>query len=213
MKILILVQGCDAPPYDKIQQSQMDTWDSIKVPGVETIYYISDESLPKGDFRIDGDKLYVPCSEAYNMMHWRYKLALDVVALKDWDYIFRTNTSSYVDKKMLLDFAKDLPKEKVYCGIKGGDNMASGCGVFLSRDVVNIFIDNFDDHPTPAEDCLMGTWCERKGVPVTEGARRHDYYFHSGELPKLYHYRCKSDTEDRDKDIVAFKAIHKLIHG
>lgn len=222
MKILILVQGCDDAPYDKIQQAQINTWYSIKVPEVNTKFYISTPDL--AETRQEGNKIYVPCSKSYDMMHWRYKLTLDHIWDWDWDYIFRSNTSSYIDKRMLLQKALTLPKERCYCGVKGGDNMASGCGVFLSRDVVKIFKEEFDSHPTPAEDCLMGTYCQRHGIPVTEGAQRYDYHFHVyydgvkrhdnyHELPNIYHYRCISDTKDRNKDIEAFNKIHKMIHG
>jgi hypothetical protein len=99
--------------------------------------------------------------------------------------------------------------EKCYCGIDGG-GFASGCGVLISRDVAKIFKDQFDSYPTDSEDCLMGTYATRNGIEITKGAKRFDYYFadHSN-IPNIYHYRCKSDTTDRTKDIQAFYNIHK----
>ena len=209
MRILILVQGCDDSPYDDLMKTQMETWDSIDNPNTLTVYFIADSKASFSYFK--GSKLYLACSEAYNMMHYRQKLALDIICEDDkvgqWDYIFRTNASSYVNKTELLEFAKSLPKEKCYCGIDGG-SYASGAGVFLSRDVVDIIRANTDDSPTAYEDAFMGAIIGRAGVKITQGAKRFDIDHNNyNNIPKAYHYRCKSDTTDRSKDITAFKKI------
>ena len=71
------------------------------------------------------------------MMHWKFLLTLREVINEEWDYIFRTNTSSYVSKNRLIEFSKNLPKEKCYCGIDGG-GFASGAGFFLSKDCARL---------------------------------------------------------------------------
>ena len=69
----------------------------------------------------------------------------------------------------------------------------------------------------------MGQVLAGKGLGVTPGARRHDYWLRehlrsafgdSGgaalkELRAAYHVRCKSDTEDRERDVVAMEAVHR----
>jgi len=233
MKIIILVLGCEDYPYKAIQDGQMNTWDSVQVDNVDTYFYMGNDKH-EGETELvvqtivspfkeksvtKHKKLFVPCSEDYNMMHWRYKLALDYIWNEDWDFIFRTNTSSYVDKQKLFDFANTMMTEKCYCGVDGG-GYASGCGVLISRDVAKIFKDQFDSHPTDSDDCLMGTYATKNGIEVTKGAVRFDYYFnvffngnerdnHCTNIPNIYHYRCKSDTIDRTKDIQAFHDIHK----
>jgi len=200
--ILILVQACEDAPYGEMMKAQMNTWDKIAHPETETVYYISGEET-----KFVGKKLYCQCSEAYNMMHWRNKIAMDIVCLEfKFDYIFRTNASSYVNKKLLVEFSKTLPKEKCYCGIDGG-NYASGAGVFMSPDVVDIVRKNTDTSPNAYEDAYMGAILGRNGITVTPGAKRCDVQA-VPDLPNCYHYRCKPDNGDRTKDIEAFYAIY-----
>lgn len=205
-KILILVQACDDAPYLEMNKKQMSTWDSIKVEGVETIYYLGSND---GVEKLEGNKYYSGTSEAWNMMHWRMKKTLDLAYTMEWDYIFRTNSSSYVDKKRLQRFAEKLPTEKCYCGIDGG--FASGAGFFMSRDIMEILKDKLDEYPTYSEDACMGTILAKQGIGVTEGAERCDYYFTgiSHRSEPYYHFRCKSDTIDRQKDIDAFEWLFK----
>lgn len=205
--ILILVQACDDAPYGEMMKAQMNTWDRIDHPECLTIYYLGNESSFTGESKSTGKKLFLDCSEAYNMMHWRQKLALDYIdVFYKFDYIFRTNASSYVNKKLLVEFAKSLPKEKCYCGIDGG-GYASGAGVFLSPDVVEILRTQTDESPTAYEDAYMGSVLGRNGITVTPGAKRCDVQA-GPDLPNCYHYRCKPDDNNRQKDIDTMYAIY-----
>jgi len=204
--ILILVQACDIPPYDALMAAQKDTWDKIEHPETKTIYYISSDKTEKTHFK--DNVLYTKCPSGYPMLHWSMKIACDEIWDMEWDYVFRTNASSYIDKTLLVEFAKTLPKEGCYCGIDGG-SYASGAGVFMSRDVIKILKDKLDDSPSDFEDAYMGIILGRNGVKLTPGARRvivdHTNY---SNIPHCYHYRCKSDNGDRTKDINAFYAIY-----
>lgn len=208
MRVLILVLASKEPPFDKMVEAQKETWDSIEVEGVDTIYYYSGK-----EFKQDGKDLFVKCPNDYNMMHYRMKLALDWIFDRDcvYDYIFRTNASSYVDKKRLKQWLEDKPRRRFYCGLSGG-GFASGCGFALSTDLINI-LRTMDDYPSDSEDCLIGVYLQKERVKVSPGALRWDFYPHSDQhnIPKIYHYRCKSDDLDRTKDIKAFHHIHKLL--
>ena len=92
MRLLVLVLSCRKPPYDALWEAQQRTWDSVSVPDVSTLYYWCDELAT---------------------MPWRLKLALDSAWDARWDMIFRTNSSSYVDKARLLAKAKTLPTERI----------------------------------------------------------------------------------------------------
>jgi len=213
MKILIMVQATHIPPFDKIIKGQKETWDSIDVEGVDTIYYYSGN-----EFKQYGKDLYVKCPQEANMNNYRFKLALDWIFDSNcaYDYIFRTNASSYVNKQKLKEYISTLPKTKVYNGKLGG-GFASGCGFVLSTDLVNI-LRTIDDYPTDSEDCLIGDYLERAGVHPTDAARWDVFPYNSShdqrmKNPYLYHYRCKSDDLDRTKDVWAMKHIHNLLHG
>ena len=210
MRILILSLATKDEPFNELVEAQKRTWDSIEEEGVDTIFYYSGDK-----FKQEGKDLTVKCSGAYNMMHYRFKLALDWIFDKDciYDYVFRTNASSYVDKKRLKAWLQDKPRKGFYCGIDGG-GMASGCGFAFSTDLLNT-LRTIDDHPTDSEDSLIGVWLERyAGIKVSPGAERYDYYFNHGSGPyETYHYRCKSNDSDRTKDVKAFEHIFKMLNA
>ena len=200
MNILILVLSSFQPPYDQLFQAQKETWDSICVESIETRYYTA---------------------SSMEEMPWALKTMLDEVSQRDWTYIFRTNSSSYVDKKMLCTFAETLPKTGCYCGLDGG-GFASGSGMFLSRDVVDILRNEIQEEKIEGlvEDEFYGRVFRQHGIGVTPGAKRYDFYYEefvkqfyhqSQDHPKdHYHFRCKSDTFDRMKDVQAMKLIHRF---
>jgi len=193
-----------------MQKAQRETWDSVKVPGVSTVYYYGLNGAIY--YKEDGEKLYCPCSEAYNMMHYRHKLATEYVMDWDWDILFRTNASSYVDKKRLLEFAQSLPLEG--CFVSKGSGIMSGAGFFLSRDLVKIANVGIDTHPTPSEDMYIFTMLNRAGYICGDSGDRVEFNHYSDSPEReCYHYRCKSDTEDRTKDVKAFHKLFKQLNG
>ena len=207
MKIQILVLSCLADPYDKLMAAQQETWDSIEVPNVSTMYYYGGgaglTTLTSYSKEFGTDSL-----DNIESAHWKYRLALQEAIKEDWDFIFRTNSSSYIDKKRLVKFARSLPSEKCYCGIDG-DGFASGAGYFISRDCAKLLINSIQEKLDlwMIEDVYTGQLLAKEGISVTPGAQRVDYYWGedpSKRLDPAYHFRCKSNTEDRSLDIKAF---------
>lgn len=220
MKVLILVLASEKDPWKYIrEEGQEKTWDSIEVPDVQTIYYFSSIHHQSTLF---GKRLTVNCPDDFYMMHWRLKLALDYVWNLEWDYIFRISASSYVDKELMLKKAQTLPKEKCYCGIECcGGSVASGCGFFMSRDVVQILRDKIPVDPTLSpyglhpDDVLVGKILEGEGIYVTPGAERFDYWH--PPVPRslddrCYHWRCKHDglANDGRPDVEAMQVIFNV---
>ena len=66
----------------------------------------------------------------------------------DFDYLFRTNTSSYLDVPTLLEYLAIKPRKNMYAGVIGtafgNTRFASGAGILLSRDIVQRISDNSD---------------------------------------------------------------------
>ena len=223
MKVLILVLSCLKDPYDKLMKAQQRTWDSVDIPGVETIYYYGEGGGYK-ELNHYSKEFGADARDDLRMAHWKYALTLREVLPLDWDFIFRTNSSSYVNKRELLKMADKLPKTGCYygqdgchsswlsashvCGAGGCKKFASGCGHFISRDVAEILakeikcdMDNYAKH-TP-DDVYIGCILNKHGVEVTPGRRRIDYYNTPDRDVIAYHYRCKKE-DNRQGDIDAF---------
>lgn len=213
MKILILVLSCLDEPFEEVMRTQQKTWDSVRVDGVNTLYYYGGGSgikVVRDDIREFGGDV----GEDYDMMHWKFSLALKEVISEEWDYIFRTNTSSYVDKMRLFEFAKNLPKEKCYCGINLENSFASGAGFFITRDCANILIEEIENRRVPLEDVYIGQILTKRGIAITPGATRCDFYTdHNNDINNrsFYHFRCKKDRTSKEDYIEGMNYLFKNI--
>jgi hypothetical protein len=203
MKILILVLSYTEWPFDKFMEVQQSTWNSRKHPDIEVIYYHG-----RGKWW-DGVELALNCSDDYNMMHWKFKLALDFITYHQFDFIFRTNSCSYIVKEKLLEVAKTLPLTKCYAGYQNGDYI-SGAGIFFSPDVLDILKAELTDEPHGAEDVLIGSILKDR-VPMINDESRIDAEVSGFNKFGSYHYRAKTsnDNEQRQMDIDNLRKLHE----
>jgi len=208
MKILIIVLSHnDNGTYSKFYEAQKNTWDSINVEGVETYYLFGNHNTDE----IVDKNILVNVGESFE--NAGHKTLKSFILLKDMDYqyIFRTNSSSYVDKKMLLDFISDKPTEKYYSGYIGNHNgiiFSSGSGFFLSRDLVSLLIENADkwDHNN-IDDVAIGDLLKKLGY-TPEFNSRFDVNDNENIPLDYFHYRLK--TPNREFDIQNMFQIKKI---
>lgn len=226
-RILILVLSYNVEPFSSLMKTQQASWDSVEVEGVETMYYhggFDPKNIMTEHYSemVSGGSSWsqwaFKCTDKYYFMAAKFKKALEWIKDDEYDYIFRTNSSSYVNKKALLEFAKTLPTEKLYAGweIKGneGFNIVSGAGFFLSRDTAKILMENIDPVFEKEEDYYCAKILHEHGIEIIDDKSRYDYT--GGVLQQLsiktlqpYHIRFKTDS--REQDIENMKIIHKLI--
>lgn len=141
---------------------------------------------------------------------WRSYMHVDpahedmIPRIDEFDYLLRTNLSSFYVFPRLLEFVRSLPKTKCYAGCRGvqGVPFASGSGFLLSRDLVRILLSNkqylydnyrcFDDVAVgqlmhdlqinvidaPREDILNGQQSQGQALRMDDG----------------FHFRVKNDN-------------------
>lgn len=213
MKILILVLSSKKEPFFSLMKKQQQTWDSIYYPNVETIYYYGDNVENTIEISKWAHELILNTSDEYKMMHWKFFLTLEKIINRDWDFVFRTNSSSYIDKANLLEFANRLPKNGCYCGVEI-ENYASGAGFFISKDVVNILLSsNFTNNEIEWEDKYIGKILYENKVKFSSESMRFDVNDNNiNEINNSnhYHYRCKSENDNRNIDSIRFDKIFKI---
>lgn len=201
MRVLVLVLSSARSPWMEIQVAQKRTWESEDVPDAPVMHYFADEP---------------------QAMTGQLRQALRLALAGRWDFVFRTNSSSYVDRWRILVHAKWLPAAECYQGIDG-DGFASGSGFFLSRDAAAILANDLPwRSEVLADDVAVGQVLVSHGIFVTPGAERIDYWYermkvdigHETEigfrerLVSAYHVRCKG--EPRERDIEAMDVVHKM---
>jgi hypothetical protein len=205
MKILILVLSYnDGELYTNFYNSQKETWDSLSEDNIKTYYYFgnSDENY------IDGDNIYLKVENSLKNCGILTIEVFKMIFNLEFDYIFRTNSSSYIDKKILKEFLKDKAKEKFYCGIIGQHNsliFCSGSGYFLSKDLVELLINNSHEiNHNYIDDVAFGEFLTSKKINLVQ-SERFDVLNESNIPTNFFHYRLK--TVNRFDDIKNMKVI------
>lgn len=181
-----------------------------QVPFVERI------DLPEGGFLY---RLITPTPEGWAFIGEKTLQAFKyLLENHDFDFIFRTNTSSYVDAARLLQRLHDMPKSGVYAGFVGTAlgklKFASGAGILLSRDVVKRICDHasewkhglIDDvaladlisrFDSPKVELIP---LERLTLPSLAVAKEAD----ADQITNSYHVRCKADSPEETIEIMRY---------
>lgn len=226
MRILIMVLSYNTPPYDELMRAQQETWGAVGEYDVKTLYYYGGpkesihHKVVQENHKTVSHEIQFPCADSYYYMAEKFKMALDYV--KDWDYeiIFRTNSSSYVNKRQLQRFAATFPKEKLYAGwtiVDSEDHgglAVSGAGIFLSRDTAEILRENIDPTFEMEEDIYCGRILRKHGITAIDDRGRFDFV---GGLQNWlvisathpYHIRFK--TDNRIEDANNMRKVHEHI--
>lgn len=207
--ILILVLSYnDHAEYSELMKAQQATWDSIEFPLMKTVYYHGGREYAAKQIHSWSMQIAYPASDDYFEMHWKFKLCLDHYRrFPIPQLIFRTNSSSYIDKKLLHEFAQTLPKEKVYAGWQSSD-FISGAGFFLSPDVQEMLAGELKEGRRYEEDVLIGRTLKRLGIGMIADHSRFDVREFRNPPLDRYHYRFK--TEDRYQDAENMRRLHEL---
>lgn len=121
----------------------------------------------------------------------------------DFDYVLRTNLSSFYVFPRLLKFIETLPKHRCYCGchiMQHGYSFCSGAGTILSRDLVESMVRNkeqFLNHQI-IDDWVIGSFmANQEKVSIINASRmvfktREDWEKNKDDIPDyIFHFRCK----------------------
>jgi hypothetical protein len=210
MKILISVLTyLDGGIYSKFYEAQNKTWDSIDIENIETFYYVGNGEKKE----ISGKLVINDLPEEIENEAYKFINFLTLTNDKEYDYIYHTNSSSYVDKKLLYEWLLDKPRENFYSGLIGdysGHKFASGCGFTISKDVVKKILEHQDEWSHgDCDDATLGILLTSLNIPIYPAPRFDVIDKKITEIPDNYfHYRCK--THDRNWDVQNFDKIFNL---
>ena len=243
VKVIILVLTHDIWPFDMMEKCIRETWGKYKHPNVEIYYNHSggDES------KIIGDIIKIPDTDGYHNIGYKTISAFELLLKKDFDYIFRPNSSSFVNIPRLLDYIQTLPTEKFYAGspipyLHGGLNeddynnsapklCCSGCGYFMSRDLVQLIVDKKEmwQHRL-IDDLALCKFLKDNDIDMVENSRLkvHDatdsdvfsfgYRISKEEILKEYHITVRTSEiltdhpTPRENNCNIIKTLYKIVY-
>ena len=148
--------------------------------------------------------LVLNTDDGYPNLAKKTLLAFDwAISNLEFDYLFRTNTSSFVDFKKLHKFSKSNHTNLEYSGVVldvvEGDTIASGAGFFLSKKNVELILNNKEKFDTTLPDDVAIARLLKKFEILPSSLIRKDLK----KVPKPnsvyqsdhFHYRCRLDPQ------------------
>jgi hypothetical protein len=242
-RILVLVLSIDREPWRTIEHDgQRRTWaaPAVRPPGCNVIFYYGHEGSSRHlaqlaaraharpavswlsrttaarPCELSGDRLVCDVPEAYRFTLPKLLAALRFAVREDFDFVYRTNTSTYLNLEALQSAADALPRERCYGGWiirrrSDGLPFASGGGMLMSRDIVESLAARDDWNWGTTDDAAVGEAAVAMGVEPIQLDRVRVRDAASAEmltaeqLRTTFNYRCKTaDRNDQD----AMVAIH-----
>jgi hypothetical protein len=135
-----------------------------------------------------------------------------------FQYLLRTNTSTYINRKLLAEFVEGLPEERYYGGFigeSGGVRFASGACTLLSRDAIEMIVADPQWEYNIIDDVAIGRSMNRRGVgvqPISRVDVLDDKDLDDLDIDRLrstFVVRCKG-IQNREHDVIAMHRVHSL---
>jgi len=224
MKVLILVQSIDLkskPEYTSLRKAQEDTWDSIPHPNVDVIYYMPG-MVPD---MLQGNVLHIACDTGWQFMFFNLAKAMRHMLKHDqsWDYIFKTDNSTYIDKAKLHEILLTKPRERYYGGMiypfmapTQTQQFMWGDGYALSRDMVGHIVHKYNAAPLKGkqeDDIVVAQLMQ--GVADWDPSLKIDIPMLNNNQIELGHhaYRCRIDHIGHSPAAVHYPNLNEIINN
>jgi hypothetical protein len=220
MRLLVGVIASKLPEFQRlICDGQRTTWanHALRPPDTHVLFYYGES--PSTTVR--DDEIYFPLPEGYDYIICK-TMAFFEHALKHipFDYLLRTNCSSYVDLAGLKKHLSDKPRSKYFSAVIGHENgrpFASGAGYVLTPDLVELAVKHRQkvDFPHCPDDVILSNLLQDLGATIIP-ARRQDFQTLSqvSQIDRsIYHFRCKAYEGGRRVDDRLMRRVHELLHA
>ena len=237
MKILCLILASDTTPdyvrFQSVWRKFMNTY-----PKVDCYFYKGHPDLSQSEF-LEDKTLWIKISESLDTVYEKTLRAFEyfVPKLDEYDFVYRSNLSTFVSFQHMLEFCAELPTTNCCAAFAGcvpenGNSLdyemsfPGGNGFLLSTDLVRRLV---EEKPplNGQDDVTIGDALRRWKVPIIGFVRpdfRDDGFWYMNNFhllksnernlrPKknMFSYRLKSF--DRAKDISTMEELVRGVYG
>lgn len=153
-KILIMVMSCNDNFFITQEQIMKETWvkQIEQFDNIDYIIYRGDPNISKHKYNKEQHLLSLRCEDdidsTFKKTYYAFKLAHKIY---DYDYIFRTNTSTYINVVLLNQFIQQLEDDNILWTSELYSLSNSFCpyplylygrgnGIILSKNIINIIL-------------------------------------------------------------------------
>ena len=218
--LILIIATNDQPAYIELQK----VWESYmnSDPDHFDVYFLRADPDLVSDFKINQAKneIILKTTEGF-VPGILNKSILGIKAmgekLKNYDYVIRTNLSSFYYFPNLYTYLQTLPRQKVFCGVPMWivkdvppnlpNNMntipfISGAGIIFSTDMAKLLVDESKDlekyKTEMADDVFIGLFFAFKGINFCRAPERQDFFTYQTWVskkdqipPDAFHFRAK----------------------
>jgi hypothetical protein len=196
-EILILLLSSHKYPSPRNEKAQRLTWiKDAEKHGINVIHFIGGyekRSYDKPYLRLEsGDSIEEVGYKTLEAFEWSLEN-------QKFEYIFRVNSSSYVDINNLIDFVNGVESDNLYAGhlieLKMLDlKFVSGSGIIFNKSTIQKIVLNKDlwNHSV-IDDVALGQLCKQLEIAPTAGlfSEVTKNVFSYKQIDSSYHFRCK----------------------
>lgn len=228
MNVLIGITSDKRQPFFNIVENGCKkTFGSVNHPNCKVYFYY------EGDFKVEGQDIFFPVPDlnAHRVGHMTLGFFKYILENENFDYLFKSSCSCYVNQKNLCNFLLAQPRQRFACGHilhhhdynKNEDiKFITGSCSILSRDVVQKIYDNKDvwnhGNPEDVELCrLFEGYAEltphvyRQDIETIDQVNNNiDVLGVPLNIKDNYCYRVKgyADPGERKIDVEIMKRLH-----
>ena len=224
MKIIFLILSGHDPihtyddrnTYKELQQlSRLYYKEMAKKYDFKYFFIEYNESITD-DITEQDDFIYIKGKEEFEKIYTKTKKSMQYInETYEYDYVVRTNISSFWNIDNLFTLTNMLPRQKCLSGYLMFNSFISGTGIILSKDTCNYFIHQ-PDVSGPDDIGIYQTiihYCS----PFQIEQYYTLYWLIDGtnnipeNMDNILYFRIKN--EDRTNDIICFKILLKKIYN
>lgn len=116
-KILIMIMSCQDPFFTKEEEIIRNTWlqKINEFPNIDYVFYKGDPNIDKHKYNKEKHLLTLRCEDnienTFKKTYYAFKTCNKL--FKDYNYVFRTNTSTYVNIELLNEFVCSICKNNL----------------------------------------------------------------------------------------------------
>lgn len=215
-KILVLAIASDDKPYYEELQKVWRSYMNYDLEHVEAYFIKADPNLTSA-YKIENNTIWIKGEETYIPgLGDKTVLAMEAMMprMKEFDFVVRTNLSSFYVFPRLLEFVKTLPKTRCYHACENkiiqSDGkpyipFGSGAGLIFSPDMAELMVKNKQEllGSTLVDDVLFGWFFHNKKIPLIVATRMDildmpTWLTWKNYVPNnQYHFRLKNNSEHR----------------
>lgn len=208
-KALVLIIASDnRPVYRELQ----NIWRSYmrRYPELVEVYFIKADPNLGAQCEVRDDVIWSKTVENLKpgiTIKTLYSLDFLSSRLDEFDFVLRTNLSSFYIFSRYIQFLETLPKERCYCGNLCGCkslpyNFAQGAGITLSTDVAKFLVSNKEQiiAMPDFDDVVIGKFLISHGYELIPAPRTDFPDIQSWDQgkdqidPKAFHFRVKNNS-------------------